>query len=508
MNREKKLIRNTVILTIGKLSTQFISFFLLPIYTSVLSTSEYGIVDLLTTYISLLVPLITLQIEQALFRYLVDIRKTEKRTRNSDNKRIQLITTVMLSTFIQSIAYMIIFIIVSNFIKNDYKYFLATNVIACVFSSIMLQITRGLGDNVTYTIGSFITAVSTIILNILFLVIFKFGAYGMLIAALSGNLFCVLFIFFKKNLIKYIQINSFDFKLLKNLYKYSIPLVPNSLSWWVINVSDRTLISIFLGTAANGIYAVSTKFPSIFTSFYGIFNLTWTESASEHIDDGDRDAFFTNIFNISFKVFLAACLIILTVLPILFPFLINKNFDDAYYQIPILMVGSLCSVTVSLFGVIYIAKKLTKEVAKTTIFSAIINIGFNLVLIKYIGLYAASISTALSYFLMALYRYFDVKKYVNIKLDKKVLLSSIVMIAILFITYYKRILILSIIVLVITVAYSIFINISLVTKIGTLIIKKNIFLNLFKGKFIFKKKQYKHVPNSKPLLESETNKAS
>lgn len=473
MIREKNLIKNTIIITIGKVSTQFISFFLLPIYTSILSTTEYGAVDLINTYIFLLAPIITLQIEQAIFRYLVDIRQNERRIRNSEKRKTQLIITVILSTTILSIIYLFIFLIIAKYINNEYKYFLATNVIACIFSAIMLQIVRGLGDNVTYAKANFVTAMSTVILNIVFIVIFKIGAYGMLTASLIGNLLCIFYIFIKKKLIKYIQISSLDLKLLKKLYKYSIPLVPNTLSWWIINVSDRIIISIFLGIAANGIQAVATKFPSIFSGFYGIFNLTWTESASIHINDKDRDDFFSNIINTSFKIFLVVCLIIIAVLPMVFSFLINNKFDDAYYQIPILIVGTFCNTIIGLFGVIYIAKKLTKEIAKTTILAAIINIIINLVFIRYIGLYAASISTAISYLSMALYRYFDVKKYVNIKLDKKVVLSGIVMMSILFIIYYKRILILSILALVIIIVYFLFINISLVTKL-IIFIKRNI----------------------------------
>ena len=52
MSRSKELVKNTAILTIGKMCTQFVSFLLLPLYTALLSTEEYGIVDLFTTYIA------------------------------------------------------------------------------------------------------------------------------------------------------------------------------------------------------------------------------------------------------------------------------------------------------------------------------------------------------------------------------------------------------------------------------------------------------------------------
>ena len=75
MNREKELAKNTLIITIGRICTQMITFFLLPLYTTILTTEEYGIVDLLNSLVMFLIPIISLQLEQAVFRKLIDNRK-------------------------------------------------------------------------------------------------------------------------------------------------------------------------------------------------------------------------------------------------------------------------------------------------------------------------------------------------------------------------------------------------------------------------------------------------
>ena len=77
MSKKSELIKNTLILALGKVFTQLISFLLLPIYTIFLSPAEYGVVDLITTYMILSVPLITVQLEMAAFRFLVDARDNE-----------------------------------------------------------------------------------------------------------------------------------------------------------------------------------------------------------------------------------------------------------------------------------------------------------------------------------------------------------------------------------------------------------------------------------------------
>ena len=197
MSREGALLKNTAIITVGKVSTQMISFLLLPLYTAILSTEEFGIVDLLNTLVSLMLPIVTFQIEQAVFRHLIDIRGNKEQSKN-------IISTTLFTITIQCIVYLMIFFAISGFIQNEYKFFLATNVVACIFSSIMLQIARGLGDNKTYAVGSFITALSTIIFNVIFLVVFKYGAYGMLIASLLANILCAIYVFIKDKIILYL----------------------------------------------------------------------------------------------------------------------------------------------------------------------------------------------------------------------------------------------------------------------------------------------------------------
>ena len=275
-SKGKELIINTAIVAIGKISTQFISFFLLPLYTAILSTKEYGVVDLLNTYVFLIIPIVFLQIDQAIFRFLIDARK------NEDYQK-KLISTTIFTVIIQSLLFIILFLLGSVFIKNEYKYFLIINVVATMFSNILLQISRGIGDNKTYSIGSLISGSFAVIFNVLFIVFLHLGAYGMLLATFLANILCSCYIFIKKEIYKFIKIEYFNYKDLKEMWKYSLPLVPNQLSWWVINASDRTIITTFLGITFNGVYSAANKFSSVCITLFNIFNMTWSESASVHI---------------------------------------------------------------------------------------------------------------------------------------------------------------------------------------------------------------------------------
>ncbi len=465
MNKEKQLIKNTAIVSIGKICTQLITFFLLPLYTALLSTEQYGVVDLMNTLVSLFLPIVTLQIEQGIFRYLIDCREDE------EGKR-KIITTSMLFITIQSILYLVIFFIASSFINNEYKYFLATNLIAGMFSTILLQISRGLGDNFKYAVGSFISGVVIVILNVIFIAGFKWGAYGMLAATLIGNVSCALYIFLSKKIYTYIKIKNFEKSTLKEMLKYSIPLVPNMISWWVVDASNRTIVSYVLGVGMNGILSAATKFSNVISTLYSVFNLTWTESAAINIDSEDRDEFFSKILDFIIRFFGALILGIIAFMPFVFSIMINDNFGNAYYQIPILMLGSIFNIGTSFLGSIYVAKKITKEIAKTSILAAIINLVLCLSLVNFIGLYAASIATAISYFAMTVYRAIDSRKYVKLKVNKNVVISYIIILIITIVFYYIQIKPICLVLAIIVAIYAVIINKNSIKFILNLLNKK------------------------------------
>lgn len=451
MNRQKELAKNTIILTVGKICTQFVGFLLLPLYTTLFIPEEFGIVDLFNTYITLLTPICNWQFENGLFRFLIDYR-------NNQEKQKVLFSTVFVTNIIQSGVYLILFIAFQGFITSEYKVFLALDVIANIFLNTLLQFPRGLGKNVVYSIGSFLSAVTTVILNIFFIVVLRWGVYGMFIATVVAKLITSVYLFFAMKTWKFFSFSAADRTQFKFVFKYSLPLVPNQLSWWVVGASDRTIVSHFINVAANGIYSVANKFSTIFVTFYNIFNLSWTESVALHMNDDDRDEFLTDIINTMFNLFAAINIGIIACIPFVFNMMVNEQYNDAYYQVPILMIAVLFQVVVGLYSVIYVALKKSAEIAKTSFLAAVINISVDLILIKSIGLYAASVSTLVAYAAMAIYRYFDVKKYVNVCLKRSNMMFTLIVGVITLLTYYTRNTIYCVLSLFIVIIYAFVVN--------------------------------------------------
>lgn len=429
MDKKVELLKNTFVILMGKICTQFLSFFLLPLYTDKLTSEEFGFVDFVTTYIILIAPVISMQLEMAIFRFLIDNRKNENRIEN-------IISSAYINVGIQTIISLIIYLLVSCFISFPYSTYILFYAFGTIVLNQLLQTARGLGDNIGYSIACIISGSSTIILNLIFLLKMNMKIEGLLLACIIGNILGSIYLLIRCRINRYLHFKSYKRSETKMLLKYSIPLIPNGLIWWIINVSDRTIVTLFLGVGSNGVYAVSNRFSNLLIQVFNIFNMSWTESASVHIYE--KDSYINDMFNIVIKSFLTLCVAMISVIPICFSYLVNESFFDAYYYIPILLLGMFFDVVVSFIGSLYIALKKTNEIAKTSLYSGIINLVINIVLIRFIGIYAAAISTVFAFMIMALYRYIDVKKYVVLKIDfRSLILLAISLILSFFVYYYQ-----------------------------------------------------------------------
>ncbi len=467
MNKGRELAKNTAIIAIGKIATQMVSFFLLPLYTAALSTEDYGIVDIVGTYVQLLLPIVTCQLEQSLFRFLLENRTNEEKKKEVMSS-IFTINVIVLGTF------SLLFLVISPYFESKYKYFLLLNLLAAVYTAFMLQTARGLGMNLIYASGSFIVASGQVGLNIILVLLCKFGAAGMLSANFLANIIAGTYLLLKTRAFHYTRFVKCNRERVSPYLRYSLPLIPNVISWWILTASDRTIIVKYLGVGLNGIYSAANKFSGIYTTIYNIFNLSWTESVALHLKEKNGSKDFTELQAIVIRFFSCMFLGITAVMPFIFKILVNEKFSMAYYQIPILMMGSFFSAMTGVFGAYYVAYKLTGVIAKMTMVAAGLNILINLLFVRQYGLYAASISTLISYFAVFAIRYSDVRKRFNVYIEKKLAISILIMTFIIWIAYYSEELLWCIIALILTIIYSVILNRKLLMSGVSLIRKRGL----------------------------------
>lgn len=460
---KKELMKNTFIIAIGKFSTQVISYFLLPLYTSILTTSEYGIYDFLVTACIFLVPFITLLMEESMFRFLID--------EETKTGKMKVMSNVCIYSVFSMIIWCLLLLIVLTFFKFKYTFVFILYIISCIFITLNNSISRGMGKIKVYSLSNFILSILTIILNILFIVTFRMGTKGLLYATIIANIITSLFVFFKLKVYSYIKFKYVKKKTLKKLVTYSYPLVPNSIGWSIINISDRLIITLFLGSSSNGIYAMANKFPNIINTFSGFFFTAFKENASKVIKDNNYKEYYDNIQEIVHRAFMSISLLLITGVPFIFNLFINKAYSDAYNYIPILVIALYYGNMSGFYGSLFVAFKETKTIGRSTIVGAILNLLVNLILIKYVGIYAAVISTLVSNYVVNLYRKRKINTYFKLGSIKKYYISILIMIVLSGIYYFKSIYV-NIISLIIAILYSFLANKGLINDIFT----------LFKGK--------------------------
>ncbi len=424
-SKNKYLLKNTIILSIGNFGSKLISFFLVPLYTNVLTTYEYGKIDLITILSTVVVPLITLNIQEAVLRFSMD--KDKDKTEVLKTGTLIMIIAIILSLL--GIPLLNLFDATKN-----YSFLLVLYMLSYIGSHIYLCYIRGIEKLVDYSIISIIQTCLIAILNIIFLIPLKLGISGYILAYIISYFITFILCFIRGNVIKTIDNFKIDKKITMNMIKYSVLLIPNSLMWWIMNSLDRVMVSSFLNVEANGVYAVSYKIPTILITFTTIFNQAWMFSAVKEKDSADKETYTNSIFSALFNIVITISLFILLILKPLMKIYVGKAFYLAWEYTPALIVGTVFLTLGTFISNEYTAHKDSIGFLKSSTVGALINLVLNFLLIPIIGVMGAAIATCISYICVYIFRIFDTKKYLKYKvLDKEkiiyislLLLSSIV----------------------------------------------------------------------------------
>ncbi|MGN1327865.1 MAG: lipopolysaccharide biosynthesis protein [Clostridia bacterium] len=448
MNQKKQLLMNTIIIAIGKLSTQIISFLLLPLYTSKLSPDEYGTYDFLVTLSTFALPMITLMMEESMFRFLIDAEDLKSKKK--------IITATISYTLLGTVVFSIIAAIIMGIIQYQYALVFILFVISNILIGLSNALSRGTGKIKLYSLSNFILGVSTIILNILFIVTFKLGVNGLLWSNTIANTLTALFIFAKLHLNQFISRKDLSKKTLKDMIKYSAPLVPNNLSWVIISLSDRLMLTQMVGADANGIYSIANKFPNIVYTCYGFFSTAWKESAAKILKEDNKSEYYDSIYK-DIKFFLKAIVLgLIAIMPFAFPILVDSSYNDAYKYIPILVISIYYTNMSNFYGGIFAAYKNTKIMGSTTVFAAIVNVVINVIFIPKYGIYAATFSTLISNIIAYGYRRYKLRDYIELK--EKFNYVFWILLPITLVIYYINNMALNIVIFIIVLAYCIITN--------------------------------------------------
>ena len=407
------LARNTALLSFGAFLNKGINFVMVPLFSSWLSTSDYGIFDLLCTYASLLVPFISLASSEALFRFGVESEDIEYRTR-----LITASLTIDLFGYFLAASGILVLVFLFDWM---YGICLLPLLLGELGMNHFQGVLRALKKLDVYSACSVVSTLLTGVFTTIFVLVEGMGLQGISYGYALGNIAGCAAVVFTSNYLEYIDLRLFSLGTVKKIVSYSLPLIPNNVSWWIINVSDRTLVGLFMGPVANGIYAIACKVPNFCSSVFGVFSISWQETASDMADSMERNSYYNYVFNTTLVTMLTLCAGVLTLNYPLFTWLFDSRYHEASYYAPILVTSVAINSLALYFGGIQISLKQPKENGITTICGAFVNAILNLILIPIAGLWAAAGSTLAANFTILVLRWRKLRSEIDFSIDRRTL---------------------------------------------------------------------------------------
>jgi len=416
MGQGKSILKNTLIYAVGNFGSKALTFLLLPLYSFYLTKDEFGTYDLIIVSINLLAPMITLQTSEAIYRWLIDAKEDY-------HKQSKVIFNgFVIVTFIALIFY-IVYFLASLFIDFEYTGYFALMLLFSCYLPLFQKILRGLGKVKTFAISGIVYTLLFLMFTIVFLLYFKLGLESLLLASIVAGSITILFVIGKLDLKGVFSKQHFERQEIESMIKYSLPLVPNSVSWWLINAADKYLIVILLNIQANGIYAVSTRFPAVITLVNSIFLLAWQDHGIGAKEDRSNAMFFSKLFDKFITLELTLVLFLISISQYLVKYLIDPIYYEAWKYLPFLFIGVAFQAFSSFVGVGYQRAKKTRSIFTTSLVGGVLNILISLILLKHIGLFAPALGTFVSFLVMYTMRKYQTNKFFRIEVNNSKLIG-------------------------------------------------------------------------------------
>ena len=406
MNKYKKLVSNTLIFAAGTFISKVLVILLMPLYTSILSTEQYGVSDLLTQTAKLIIPLACVGVCEGIFRFAID----------AEDKKGVFSTTlcVIFAGSALTLALSPLLSLIGSF--EGYVWLIPAYVICANLHSACAQYVRARGDTVTFAVQGIGNTALAIIYNILFLVVFDMGVVGYVLSVILADLTVTLGLFISAKLWRDFSVRAFDKKHLGELLRFSIPYIPTTMLWLVTSASDRFVVTYYCGEAANGLYSAAHKIPTLLTLVCGVFIEAWQISAvSDGGEKKDIEDFFAKVYSNYLSIMVAGAAFIILGSKIFTRILLADSYYFSWEYIPILSLATMFSALVSFMGSVYFLEKKSVSSMLTALSGALINVVLNFVMVPSHGAMGAALATMISYAAVYVIRVVDTKQYVRFK---------------------------------------------------------------------------------------------
>lgn len=406
-NKYKTLISNTAILGLGTFGSKLLVYLLMPLYTACLSSDQFGRADLIAQTANLLIPVLSVSICDAVFRFTLD--RTQNRDAVLSTGAFVIgagaLVGLPLGALLNAIPYF----------SGGYGWLIIAYVVASNFHTLCSNYLRAAGRTKLFAVQGIFTTALTIGLNLLFLLGFEMKVTGYVLSVVLADAIVGVALFYCCGLWKRITPRAVSQTHLSQMIRYSAPLIPTTIFWWITNVSDRYMIAWFCGDDVNGLYAAAFKIPTLLILVSGIFIEAWHFSAVTERDDGQAQ-FFSTVFDSFQAVMFMACAGLTAFAKVCAILLFDDSYYTAWEYMPVLLLATVFSSLVTFMGSVYLVEKKSFNSFYTSLIGALVNVVLNFILIPIWGAQGAAIATFACYLVVFIIRAVNARKYIRFDL--------------------------------------------------------------------------------------------
>ena len=408
-DKYSKLAGNTLIFAISSFSSKLLTLIVQPFLTYAMAEiSDLGLSKILSQYANLLIPFVSMGMSNAIIRFGLDKGNSEK----------QVFTNGLL-TILGGFGILVLCWPIARFLPDmaQYGLLIYLYVLMSCLRTLCTQFVRSRQWNKLVAVDGVLCTVATMAFYVLYLVGFKWGANGYLLAIISGDLVSVLFLMVTGKLWNYVELKGINKDLWKQMLHFSLPMIPAQISFWIINASDLFFVREMCngldgrdGNAWSGLLSTGYFLPTILTTLGLIFYDAWQLSAVT--EEEGRARFFTKIFRTySSVLFCCAAGIIWLCRPVMH--IMKSNYYYAWHFVPFLVLASTCSCFNQFMNSVYVVTKKSSRSMVTMMAGAISNCIMNYFFIKWWGPIGATYASFLGLALVFTLRSIDANRMIH-----------------------------------------------------------------------------------------------
>ena len=392
------LLKNVGILAISNFTSKILVFLMVPLYTSVLSTSEFGSYDIITSTITLLLPILTANIIDGVMRFSLDSHAAKAEVAAIGLKYIT-ISIILVAGLLVVVSHSSVFPEIDGLEHLIFIYY-----VGVAINTYFTQFAKGLELIRDLGIAGVLSTMVAALGNVLFLLVFSWGIKGFFLANILSLFTAIIYLGIKINIRKLIRNFYINNSLERQMIAYSCPLIATTIGWWAISAFDRYVVTFMCGLSANGLLSVAYKIPAILAVFQGIFISAWQITAVKEYGKSDAAVFYGRSFCVINMLMSLICGFLILLSATLANFLYAKDFYLAWQYVPFLLISCVFNCMGGFLGPILSARKDSVTMAKSALCGTATNVVLNLVLVCLMDIQGATIATAISSYSIYQYR--------------------------------------------------------------------------------------------------------